>query len=123
VKDIKKKVMCSRSSLMNWCQLYRANGIQGLVDGRRGGNNAKLSQLQVNDLVKRLKQYTPWMILGDACSTPEGKYWTAKDLFTAIKVWYGVTYRSRSSYYNLLERIGIKPEELHSFPEIALPEG
>ena len=117
VDNIQNEVKCSRSSLMNWCQLYRTYGIQGLVDGRRGGNNAKLSEGQVKDLVRRLKQYTPWMIFGDSSSTPGGKHWTAKDLFRAIKVWYGVTYQSRSSYYNLLERLGIKPEELQSYPE------
>jgi transposase len=117
VKDIQAEVRCSRSSLMNWCGLYRSGGIQGLVDGRRGGNNAKLSQDQVYDLVRRLKRYTPWMILGDSSSTPSGEHWTAKDLFRAIKVWYGVAYQSRSSYYNLLERLGIKPEELQSFPD------
>jgi transposase len=52
-------------------------------------------------------QYTPKMVLGDASSTPEGRCWTVKDTLSAIEVWYGVTYQSRISYYNLLERAGI----------------
>jgi len=110
VGDIRKEVKCSRSSLMNWCQRYHTYGIQGLVDGSRGGNNRKLSQEQVDDLAKRLIQYRPSMVLGDPCSNPE--YWTSKDFLRAIKFWYGVTYVSRGSYYNLLERASIKLEEL-----------
>ena len=89
---------------MNWCQRYHTYGIQGLVDGSRNGNNRKLSQEQVDDLAKRLIQYRPSMVLGDPCSNPE--YWTSKDFLRAIKFWYGVTYISRGSYYNLLDRAG-----------------
>jgi len=74
VGDIQKEVKCSRSSLMNWCKHYHDHGIQGLVDGHLGGNNRKLSPHQIEDLVTRLKEYTPKMVLGDSCSTPEGKY-------------------------------------------------
>ena len=89
VKDIRNEVKCSRSSLMNWCQHYRISGIQGLlVDGRIGGNKTKLSIEQVDNLAERLKQYTPRMILGDSCSTPEGNFWNAKDALRAIEVWY-----------------------------------
>jgi transposase len=115
VKNIREEVKCSRSSLMNWCQRYRLYGIQGLADGRKGGNNSKLSQEQVDDLAARLKQYTPKMILGDACSTPEGKYWKVKDTLRAIEVWYRVNYRNRSSYYNVLEGVDMKLNYLRNF--------
>ena len=107
---------------MNWCQRYHTYGIQGLVDGRIGGNNRKLSQEQVDDLAKRLIQYRPSMVLGNSCSTPEGKHWTVKDTLRAIEIWYGVNYRSRGSYYNLLERSDIKHDEPQSFSEQHLSE-
>ena len=122
VKDIRNEVKCSRSSLMNWCQRYHTYGIQGLVDGGIGGNNRKLSQEQVDDLAKRLIQYRPSMVLGNSCSTPEGKHWTVKDTLRAIEIWYGVNYRSRGSYYNLLERSDIKHDEPQSFSEQHLSE-
>ena len=92
------------------------------MDGRIGGNNSKLSQEQIEDLAERLKRYTSSMVLGDLCSTPEGKYWTVKDFLQAIEVWYGVTYVSRGSYYNLLERVGINLDELRSLSNNHLPE-
>ena len=122
VAEIRKEVKCSRSSLMNWCQRYHTYGIQGLVDGRIGGNNRKLSQEQVDDLAKRLTQYTPKMVLGNSCSTPEGKHWTVKDTLRAIEVWYGVIYKSRGSYYNILERADIELDELRCFSDNHLPE-
>ena len=38
---------CSRTSLMDWCRLYHAHGVRGLVDGRVGGNRAKLTPTSV----------------------------------------------------------------------------
>ena len=92
------------------------------MDGRIGGNNRKLSQEQVDDLAKRLIQYRPSMVLGNSCSTPEGKHWTVKDTLRAIEVWYGVIYKSRGSYYNILERADIELDELRCFSDNHLPE-
>ena len=44
VEKIRKEVKCSRASLISWSKNYRTYGIQGLADGRIGGNNRKLSQ-------------------------------------------------------------------------------
>jgi len=46
VSDIEEITGCRRSSLMEWCQDYRKNGVQGLVDKRAGGS-AKLTKLQI----------------------------------------------------------------------------
>jgi transposase len=64
------------------------------VDKRVGGNSAKLSKLQLEDLSYRLRQYTPRDLYGPEASA----YWTGPDLVRVIKKWYAVEYRSSSSY-------------------------
>src|SRR3712207_6169976 len=51
VPQIQEITGCSRTSLLDWCRLYRLRGVPGLVDGRRGGNRAKLTSAQ-RDLVR-----------------------------------------------------------------------
>lgn len=97
VSEIEAITGCRRSSLMEWCQDYRKNGVAGLVDKRLGGNSAKLSKMQVEDLGYRLHQYTPRDLFG-----PEaGQYWNVSDLARAIMKWYAVEYRSLSSYLRM----------------------
>jgi transposase len=97
VTEVKQITGCSRSGLMEWCQDYRKNGTQGLVDKRLGGNSAKLTRLEIEDLGYRLRQYTPRDLFG-----PETRiYWAVPDLARAIEKWYGVTYRSQSSYLRI----------------------
>src|SRR4029450_13824204 len=38
---------CSRTSLMDWCRLYRQQGLVGLLDHRSGGNIRKLPPDQI----------------------------------------------------------------------------
>ena len=103
VEEILKQIGCSRSSLLNWCRDFRFRGLAGLEDERRGGNNARLTDGQVNDLARRLRLYTPRSVFGQKTGTPEGQQWIVEDLYKAIKLWYGVVYQSRASYYKLLE--------------------
>jgi transposase len=97
VSEIEAITGCRRSSLMEWCREFQRNGAQGLVDKRVGGNSAKLSQLQIEDLGYRLREYTPRDLFGPEASP----YWASPDLARAIKKWYGVEYRSPSSYLRL----------------------
>jgi len=97
---------CSRSSLQNWCRAYREDPSQGLVDKRRGGNRAKLSQLQIEEVQEILHQYTPKERLGLNTRTSTGQYWTIEDLATLVLEKYGVHYKSRTSYINLLRQCG-----------------
>src|SRR4051812_48145604 len=69
VTEIEKITGCRRSSLMEWCREYQHNGAAGLVDKRVGGNSAKLSKLQIEDLSYRLRQYTPRDLFGSEAST------------------------------------------------------
>lgn len=105
IDHILEEAKCSRSSLSNWYKAYKQQGPQGLFDRRRGGNNARLSEEQIRDLVARLRDRAPRDFLGQRTATPDGKSWTVEDLCTIISQWYGVTYKSRTSYYTLLKKL------------------
>jgi len=102
IEEIRANLGCSRSSLMNWVQAYQTEGLEGLQDQRQGGNNARLNTDQLEDLYCRLSSETPRKALGTKAVSPNGVDWTVEDLYRAIKDWYGVVYKSRSSYYRLL---------------------
>ncbi len=105
-EEIKAITGCNRSCLMDWCRQYRAVQIGGLVDKRVGGNHRHLSPEQIESLDVRLHQYTPEQLFGGQVFSPDGRFWTVEDLQRVVAQWYGVTYKSRSSYYGLLERCG-----------------
>ena len=116
---------CSRSSLQNWCRDYRQAPSQGLVDQRQGGNRAFLSALQIEAVQETLHQYTPQERLGPQAQTATGQFWTVEDLALLLQEQYGVAYKSRTSYTNLLHRCGFsyqKTEKVfknHSAQKIA----
>ncbi len=97
---------CSRASLMGWSRRYRAQGLAGLIDGRVGGNRAKLTPAQRQDLRSKLYQYTPRQLFGPAAATPDGQFWMILDLQRAVQQWYGVTWDSPSSYLTLFAACG-----------------
>jgi len=101
-KEIEQITGCSRTSLMEWCRAYRADHSQGLVDKRAGGNSAKLSKLQIEELQQKLHQYTPKELFGAKASTADGQFWTVEDLTHLVREQYGVEYKSRTSYTSLL---------------------
>jgi transposase len=106
VSEISALTRCSRTSLMEWCTAYTTAGLAGLVDGRTGGNDAKLTAAQRTELEERLNTYTPHQLFGVTAQTPAGQFWTVEDLQQAIIQWWQVTYASRSSYYNLFHACG-----------------
>jgi transposase len=101
---------CSRTSLMDWCRLYRKEGLLGLVDHRVGGNSAKLTPDQIEAIQQTLHRYTPSQRLGkDACHG-NGEFWTLADLKRLVHQEYGVLYQSQTSYYNLLAKCGFSSQ-------------
>lgn len=104
VKEVEAITGCSRSTLMGWCRIYREQGIAGLVDKRNGGNRAKLTATQIEELEQKLKQYTPEQVLKAQGFT--GQYWSVESLSCAVREWYGVSYQSRTSYYTLFDACG-----------------
>ena len=97
---------CGWSTLMEWCRTYHRKGLRGLVDKRVGGNRAKLTKEQLKELGKRLDTYTPAHLFGATAATADGQFWTVADLQRAVQQWYGVSYRSGSSYHRLFDQCG-----------------
>jgi transposase len=104
--EILKLTRCSTTSLMEWCQAFTQAGASALVDGRLGGNSAKLTSEQRIEIEMRLHQYTPRDLFGLTTATPDGQFWTVEDLQRALKDWYGIEYASRTSYRTVLHACG-----------------
>jgi transposase len=104
VAEIETLTGGSRTSLMEWCRRYREMGLHGLNDRRVGGNRAKLTKEDMWEVSERLHKLTP----GDLFSVTShpANLWTVRDLGRAVKRWYGVEYRSCSSYYRLFAQCG-----------------
>ena len=105
-EEIEQITGCSHTSLMEWCRAYRADHSQGLVDKRVGGNRAKLSQLQIEELQQKMHQYMPKELFGASASSADGQFWTVEDLAHMVREQYGVAYKSRTSYTSLLSLCG-----------------
>jgi len=106
VKQITDITGCSVPVLMKWCRTYRQEGITGLVDKRRGGNRAKLQPSQLEEVQALLHHYTPSQLCGDEAYTRDGQFWTVPDVACLLKRKYGVVYKSRTSYRELLHKCG-----------------
>lgn len=98
---------CSRLTLMYWCRKYNAGGVSALTDHRAGGNRAKLSPAQLDQLKARLHCYTPADLFGATGATAAGQFWTVPDLSRAMEQWYGVCYQSPRSYLRCLNLCGL----------------
>lgn len=103
VSQIEEISGCSRPSLMEWCRAYRQYGVAGLVDQRRGGNRAKLTPIEIEQIKHRLELYTPAQLWGPANCYGEGQFWTVPDLARLVERDYQVKYKSDTSYRTLFE--------------------
>lgn len=99
---------CSASRLRAWDGIYRDAGLAGLRDQRRGGNRARLSGEQIEQLRGRLETYTPQPVLGAKAVTTTGQFWTGPDLASAVEQWYGVRYQSPTSSRPLFAKCGFR---------------
>jgi len=101
VEEIRQITGCSRTSLLEWSAKYRARGVEGLKDHRGGPHRAKLTNEQVEEVREHLHTYTPYQLFGPDAHTASGQHWTVPDLVRAVEQWYGLTWKSRSSYREL----------------------
>ena len=95
---------CSRRRLLAWRRAYQQHGLGGLIDGRVGGNSAKLSAAQIEEIQRKLHLYRPHQILRPDEYSGNGEFWEIGTLATLLKVDYQVIYRSANSYRNLLRK-------------------
>jgi transposase len=105
-QEVREITGCSQTSLMRWCRKYRQQGVLGLEDHREGGNRAMLTTGQIQELRERLHMYTPRALLGPRAATLDGQFWTMEDLQQVIQQWYGVLYKSPTSYRHLFDLCG-----------------
>jgi transposase len=91
---------------MEWCAAYRQKGGTALMDQRRGGNRARLTQDQIQILKDRLHTYTPGDLFGPTAATANGQFWTIPDLQRALEQWFGLRYQSRGSYHRYFQLCG-----------------
>jgi transposase len=101
---------CSRTSLMEWCRLYREQGLVGLVDHRIGGNSRKLTSDQIEAIQQTLHRYTPAQRLGKDACVGDGQFWTVADLKHLLEKEYHVVYQSLVSYYTLFQKCGFSSQ-------------
>jgi transposase len=113
VPDIQDIVGCSERSLRRWCAWYEQGGLERLEDQRAGGNNAKLTPEQRAIVLERVRTYRPDQLLPTDVRISRGEFWTVSDLQIGLHRWYGVTWRSTTSYHTLLHesRLSIQQVE------------
>lgn len=104
--EISEITGCSYTSLLRWWREYRTEGVAALQDERRGGNRARLTPEQWAEMKERLHRYTPAQLFGDQVGSNDGQFWTINDMSHGLAQWYGVSYRSPTSYRTALERCG-----------------
>ena len=104
--DIMDIVGCSETSVRDWAILYKRKGIDGLLDHHdiSAQNARKLSLEQEAELQDRVHRYQPREVLGQWQGT--GQFWTVDDVQAVIQLWYGVMYKERGSYRQILHRCG-----------------
>ena len=114
VDDIRDITGCSERSLRRWCAWYERGGLERLEDQRAGGNNAKLRPEQRAEVIERVKTYRPDQLLPAPVRVSQGEFWTVSDLQIGLHRWYGVTWRSATSYRNLLHESRLSVQQVET---------
>ena len=70
------------------------------------GIKTELTAAEIESLQVRLHEYTPRDLFGPQASTLDGAFWSVKDLERVIQRWYGVVYKSRTTYRHLFALCG-----------------
>jgi transposase len=95
---------CSRTRLLEWSRAYREGGLPALVDQRVGGNRARLTPMQIEEIKNKLHGYTPAQLLGKDACRGDGQFWSVAEVATLLHRDYAVVYQADNSYRNLLAK-------------------
>ena len=114
VDDIREITGCSERSLRRWCAWYEQGGLERLEDQRAGGNNARLTPEQRAEAIERVKTYRPDQLLPADIRVSQGEFWTVSDLRIGLQRWYGVTWRSATSYRSLLHESRLSVQQVET---------
>lgn len=108
-----KRVEASGRSVANWVAAYHYHGVEGLADGRKGGNKpSRLSESEQAELARVVAYETP------EAHGLEGLVWTGDLIRDHIEKRYGVSYHPHYMS-ELMERIGLARVRTKGF----YPEG
>jgi transposase len=114
VDDIRAITGCSERSLRRWSAWYEQDGLERLEDQRAGGNNARLTSEQRAEAIQQVKTYRPDQLLPADIRVSRGEFWTVSDLQIGLKRWYGVTWRSATSYRTLLHECRLSVQQVET---------
>jgi len=114
VDDIRDITGCSERSLRRWCAWYEQGGLERLEDQRAGGNNARLTPEQRAEAIERVKTYRPDQLLPADIRVSRGEFWTVSDLRIGLQRWYGLTWRSATSYRSLLHESRLSVQQVET---------
>jgi transposase len=114
VDDIREITGCSERSLRRWCVWYEQGGLERLEDQRAGGNNARLTPEQRAEAIERVQTYRPDQLLPADIRVSQGEFWTVSDLRIGLQRWYGVTWRSATSYRSLLHESRLSVQQVET---------
>jgi transposase len=112
VATIQKLVGCGPVSPRQWASEYRQGGLAALHTIWASGNANKLTAQQRQDLFEKLEQYSPEQVIAPDVRVERGTFWTVSDLQIAVEQWYGVRYRSPTSYRTLLHASGLSYQKV-----------
>jgi transposase len=107
IETIQKVVDCGPVSPCQWATEYRRGGLAALRTRWRGGNANKLTVEQRVALFQKMEQYSPEQLIAPDIRVDRGAFWTGSDLQIVVEQWYGVRYRSKTSYRSLLHASGL----------------
>ncbi len=102
VAQIQEICACSRSRLLVWARDYQQRSITALIDARRGGNRARLTEEQIEAVQNQLHRYTPTQLLGKDNCMGDGQFWSVPDLAALLARDYHVVYQSENALRALL---------------------
>jgi len=114
VRAIRDITGSSERSLRRWCAWYEQGGLERLEDQRAGGNNAKLTSEQRAEVIERVKMYRPDQLLPAEVRISRGEFWTVSDLQIGLQRWYGVTWRSATSYRTVLHESRLSVQQVEN---------
>lgn len=109
---IQTVVGCSEGTVWKWVRRYQQAGIGGLATGGRGNEcAAKLTRAQRAGVRVRLHQQCPHEVLAVSAEQSVGQYWSVATVREAVALWYGVRFRSVTSYRALLKAAGFSLQQ------------
>jgi transposase len=112
VASIQKLVGCGGVSPRQWASEYKQGGLWALQSHWSKGNARKLTIEQRQELIHKMRQYTPDQVISRTMRVERGSFWTISDLKIVVEQWFKVIYQSETSYRQLLHDCGLSYQKV-----------